>query len=362
MPGPKPARAATAPREPEESGWDRVVEAFYRVPPLIRDLGIAVLIIVVILGGLWGYTGQPFPSQPPLVVVESGSMMHPTEDNPYGKFGTIDPGDLILVKDINGPYDVVTLHGSRATGSAADMPGGGGREGYGLGGDVVIYQQKFCDSTRTTPIIHRAVTWVEVRTGAGGTRSYSYHDADGNWLRDRPTVTLAGMHISQVDAFEHSGWITKGDNPLTNEQADQSRSSNICTHTAIRPEWVIGKARGEIPWIGLLKFIFQGNNVDPRSDWCNVGRAVAPCDTFGMLWVSLAILIAIPVVLDLALRKRREKDEEKFLERRREEDLDEERRPPREETDEAEPGAPRRREEGPPPEQRPRWSDRDDER
>ena len=50
---------------------------------------ISISLVVIILSGLWAITG----SWPPLVVVESNSMIH-SED---GEIGAIDAGDLILV-------------------------------------------------------------------------------------------------------------------------------------------------------------------------------------------------------------------------------------------------------------------------
>ena len=56
----------------------------------IREAFLAIGLVLLILGSLWIATGQ----FPPMVVVESGSMMHDTED---GSLGAIDPGDLVLV-------------------------------------------------------------------------------------------------------------------------------------------------------------------------------------------------------------------------------------------------------------------------
>lgn len=284
------------------TAWDSVSDAWHSIPAIVRDIGIAVLVILILMGGLWVYTSQPI-TQAPLVVVESGSMMH--DDTAWGRLGTIDPGDLILVKDVDAAdkFDVVTLYGARSPTDDAH-PGEGAREGYGLPGDVVIYRQDQCPRRDATPIIHRAVTWVEV-SGTDGNRRYAYHNANGQWLEDQPNVNLPSIHISNNAAFEQSGWITKGDNTVTNVQADQL---GICRDLLIQPDWVIGKARGEIPWVGLLKFMVQGNNVNnPPPDWCTPGRAVAPCDLFQALFLTLFIMVAIPLVWDVINRFRRRK-------------------------------------------------------
>ena len=54
--------------------------------------------IVIIVVALWQHTG----SMPPLVVVESSSMIHEKD----GEIGSIDAGDLILVHD----RDAETCH------------------------------------------------------------------------------------------------------------------------------------------------------------------------------------------------------------------------------------------------------------
>ena len=61
---------------------------------------LAVAMIAFLVLGLWAHTG----TMPPLVVVESSSMIHETN----GEIGSIDAGDLILVMDT--PYDnIVTF-------------------------------------------------------------------------------------------------------------------------------------------------------------------------------------------------------------------------------------------------------------
>ena len=60
----------------------------------MREAVLAIGLVVLILGSMWIATG----TFPPMVVVESGPMMHDLED---GSIGAIDPGDLVLV--INPP-------------------------------------------------------------------------------------------------------------------------------------------------------------------------------------------------------------------------------------------------------------------
>lgn len=58
---------------------------------LIREVLLAGGMIAILIFALYAHTG----SMPPLVVVESSSMIH-SED---GEVGSIDAGDLVLVHD-----------------------------------------------------------------------------------------------------------------------------------------------------------------------------------------------------------------------------------------------------------------------
>ncbi len=269
-----------------------VIATWRSIPPLGRDILVAVLVIVVLLGGLWGFTGQPVGSAP-LVVVESGSMMHP--DASYGRLGNIDPGDLILVRHVDADdarENIVTRYGALA--STDHRPGEGKREGYGHPGDVIIFSQDECSGPGKPPIIHRAITWVEVH----GDGAFSYHDENGVWQEQKDSVELPGLN-RRNDSFETSGWVTRGDNPTTNREADQA---GICRGQLVEPDWLVGKARGEIPWLGLLKFMVAGNTVSHNPDWCTVFNAHAPCDLFTMLWITVGVIIAIPLAWDLSTR------------------------------------------------------------
>ena len=66
---------------------------------LLLEMALAVGMIACLVGAMFIHTG----SMPPLVVVESKSMIH--EEG--GELGSIDAGDLILVHD--QPGDTATL-------------------------------------------------------------------------------------------------------------------------------------------------------------------------------------------------------------------------------------------------------------
>ena len=284
----------------------------------VRDALILVGVFAVLLGGLYAYTG----TWPPAVIVESGSMMHlecgetPSPncdpDVKYGRFGTIDPGDLVLVKDVEGVDEVGTLVE-------------GGKERYGRAGDVIVYYPAN-DRTRT-PIIHRAVAYVEVREDAGerefwvrwnpdapcepwdGVRKsedgrWCVYDSRGVYI---PSVPIAGFGSTLRDPNPYkpvrSGFITKGDNPTTNPQTDQvtqlSRDEQG-NPSPVQIEWVEGKGRAELPWLGLIKLSLSGqpNERNPPAAWVKVGSAYAPKDLWVMLGVSLFLLVGVPLLYD----------------------------------------------------------------
>ncbi len=245
----------------------------------IRDMVLSVAIVGIILAALWAYTGQ-FPDSP-MVVVTSGSMMH--DNSPFGRIGTIDPGDLVLVKKINGKDDVITRGATYAPHT--------NHKTYGDYGDVIIYiPDRNGDGIAdkgTTPIIHRAICWVE--KNPDGTYTVEEYD-----LYNVSSITIQELGIYDYKP-PHSGFITKGDH---NSVADQR--SNGFLSTPVRPEWIIGKARGEIPWFGLIKLMIFGNGAGYTGpDAVRIGKAVAPKDEWICLGISLLIVIGIPTAWDI---------------------------------------------------------------
>src|SRR6056297_3150757 len=71
----------------------------------LRDIVVAVTVVLVILTALWGYTGQWFGA--PMVAIESGSMMH--LDEPFGRIGTIDAGDMVLLDKVDIYDDIIRM-------------------------------------------------------------------------------------------------------------------------------------------------------------------------------------------------------------------------------------------------------------
>ena len=248
----------------------------------IRDAGIALVFVASILLAMYAYTGL----WPPLVVVESESMMH-SEDN-ISYIGVIDTGDLVLVKSVDSVSDIETYMDGYTSGHRT----------YGDYGDVVIYKVNGNDVG--TPIIHRAIVYLEANADGDSFRCEALKDInDGKWSTSNPTDTCdhltSTLRIYEVGFQSEtvtidttrlvvsSGFITKGDH---NDNTDQSLSRN----TPVKLSWVVGKARGEIPWFGLLKLWFTDSL-----------KSEAPENSVRNLWISLAFIVIGPIIADVVV-------------------------------------------------------------
>jgi signal peptidase len=250
----------------------------------LRDAGVALLFVILVLLAMFAYTGL----WPPLVVVESNSMMH-GEDN-ISHIGAIDTGDLVLVKKVDRVSDVETYVDGLSS----------GHKTYGDYGDVVIYKRG--GSNAVTPIIHRAIIYLEINADGQSYRSQSLSmapsdrwwtgDVGDTW--DHLTSTLTITHVGYKDLTvmvdigsmipsHRSGFITKGDH---NSQTDQMYAGG----GPVDLTWVVGKARGEIPWFGLLKLWSTDSLGSP-----------APPNSVTDLWIALALIVITPITIDISM-------------------------------------------------------------
>jgi signal peptidase len=329
------------------------VKAFWRTEnprtAVVRDIAVAGGVVLLLLFAVWGYTGQSFPTEAPLVVVESGSMMHgpyrsgiqsnPTgwSDPVFGRIGTIDPGDLVFVKDVDEASDIEVAFG------------GGRRDGYGAHGDVIIFKPF---GTEGTPIIHRAMLYVEAQPeGCSPGTDCVYRVpaacddgfADHVVSLDSPSSVAAlcsgtsssismvlergGVGLRMTDypcngdcGPFYSSFLTRGDNNDANDQnAHQPgracfQPGSGCNSSPVRLDWILGKARSEVPWFGLIKLALYGNpnyqiHTDPtHSTHWNIFRAKAPWDLWMSLFLTLGVVVATPVAIDI-VRARLQKDD-----------------------------------------------------
>ncbi len=257
----------------------------------VRDAVIAMAFVASVLLVMYAYTGL----WPPLVVVESNSMMHSEDNTSY--IGVIDTGDMVLVKDVDTPDDIVTYMEGFVDGHRT----------YGDYGDVIIYKKM--GSEISTPIIHRAIVNLEANED-GSYRCEALRDAPedkwnvtgGSDSWDHLTSTLIIYNVgyrntsvnidiaSILSEFRRAnsdptdGFITRGDH---NTGVDQSYRS---TYVPVDIDWVVGKARGEIPWFGLLKL------------WVTDSLgSEAPENSVRSLWVSIAVIVVVPIAIDVVL-------------------------------------------------------------
>ena len=254
-----------------------------------RDLLVAVIIVVVFLAAIYAYAGV----WPPLVVVESSSMQH-SDSESY--LGVIDTGDMVFQQAAPTRASVVTYLEGRATGYAT----------YGDYGDVIIFRR----AGDPTPVIHRAIMYITIF--ANGTANVpdllgiSGWDAWGDAGRTTSpyflhNVTIQRMGFNQDLAIDfnfiglspalrgRSGYITMGDH----------NAPGYDTSWLPRQEDVIGRARGEIPWFGLLKLTLQPTDSCCGAGW---GDTRAPKNSWDGLLVSLIFLLALPFILEYAMR------------------------------------------------------------
>ncbi len=268
-----------------------------------KSMLIAPIIFVIILLSLFLYSGI----WPPLVVIESKSMQH-SEDTSY--IGTIDTGDLVIVKQVTDSGQVVTYLEGMATGHRT----------YGEYGDVIIYFK----SGLSKPIIHRAICYLEYNQTGGGFDIPALADIPSSqwdvvggpdvWWNQKGTIEIYDVGYADVtikldlsimlDYFEsrgiapHSGFITMGDNnwsPSSTGPVGNYDQLSI-VREPIKEEWVIGLARGEIPWFGLLKLYITGT-----------APSYVPNNSETYLILSIVAIIGVPIALDVSnhlLKKR----------------------------------------------------------
>jgi signal peptidase I len=294
---------------------DRLLHSDERRYVVAREVATGLLVVLLVLSVLWGFTGQPI-GRSPIVVVESGSMMHCSNGYiPYGRdcdstlarLGTIDPGDLILVKDVDEQDDIGTLAGE-------------GRSHYGRSGDVIVFRPDGLESR--TPVIHRALFFIQVN----GDDTFTIEELGLSHVRDLddPRIQELGLGAGYAQTLRdgrldvycgpagpgRSGFISRGDN---NPAADQGAHTGIA-NCPVQIEWILGEARGEIPWLGLVKLYatdlpkgcpkFPFSN-QPAISVCNYHNAGT--DTKVFLFLTIALLVLGPYGYERIKKMRQEK-------------------------------------------------------
>ena len=280
--------------EEKGKGWKKEALAFLA----------ALIVLLAIFAGLYLYSGV----WPPMVVVESGSMAHSSEKS---YIGVIDTGDLVIVRDQSSVMTYVEGYDDHY-------------RKFGDYGDVVVYLRYGQEDS--TPVIHRAIVELvynaststfDVPSLSDYPQSLWSHNGiqDGQWWGLGGVLELYDVgyrsQFIRVDlgallVFEHGGFITKGDH---NDLIDQNPQVPICREP-IERDWVIGLAKVEIPWFGLLK-LWVGGQYTPY------GPGV-PANSWTNLFVCIALIIIIPISVDLLEIYFRRKGKDPFAPLRKE--------------------------------------------
>lgn len=285
---------------------------------LARDAGVVLASIAVVMVVLFLALG----TWPPMVVIESGSMMHGRDSS----IGVIDTGDLTLVKAIGDRTDVVTWAQGNPdlrftwVRDGVAMPEqtitiGSGHQTYGLYGDVIIYRK---NNQPTTPVIHRAMLWMEGSSDPGCPGMADLPDLKLTCVESiefiDATIIGSNFKVNLLQILQKGtpfgGFITKGDNnnrfsPHGTMPAALSDQESLTVPTPsgsepvhqVAPGWVVGKAVGELPSFGLLRLLVTKQ----------VSLETAPPSSVRFLALTLIVLVGVPLALDLysGMRARR---------------------------------------------------------
>ncbi len=296
---------------------------------------VALAIVVVLIAGMYAYT----QNWPPIYVIESDSMQH----GPNDVLGVINTGDLVLAQKVSFGSIVDYVEGLRS-----------GFSTYGEYGDVLLCQP---NGGSGTPVIHRAIVYLDYNANGSynipelaglpcGSASNAVYSTPGTTSPEGPdcgTTDLTGtlnlyrigwnpvnvsLSLASPGLGQHSGFLTMGDNNF-----EQPCSGATCIgfpdqtqgiSTLVEPGWIIGVARGMIPWFGALKLALEGNAGEvPSQSWQFLGLTIA-----GIILLAFGIHYALRAEgIEDPRRKAEEEDEAR--EREEEEDDEDDDRPRR---------------------------------
>lgn len=258
----------------------------------LRFLILVVVVLVVVLGSLYAILRV----WPPLVVIITGSMQH-SDNTSY--LGVIDTGDIVFVQGALLAQDLVTYVEGRAQGHRT-------YEDYG---DVILYQRP-----GDLPIIHRPLfrlLWNDTAQGLDIPSLLALQRGQ-DWDLNRSTTPL-GLRAGAVVILHNVTFknlsISFPIGQFINQAvAPRCTTTNPCYVTMgdnaaptydgalIRHSWVVGRARGELPWLGLLNLVLGGTYL--------IGDSRVPANSWTSLGVVFLVLIGALVGWEVVRWKR----------------------------------------------------------
>ena len=272
-----------------------------QIPETAKDIGIAIGSVLLVFLLTFAYSGI----WPPMVVIESGSMEHgnnPLYEEPgFTHIGTIDTGDLVIVKEAKKSDIVTYLQGKKTD-----------YKKYGDYGDVIVYYKngiKEFEGNPVTPVIHRAMAWVDVLEepqdmDGDNITDYYYIPEIDTYYGSQIELSEIGLDRAYLKNLKNSGYITKGDstgNPHPDQLTHYDIRGNKPEYRVqpVDPDWVVGVARGELPWFGLIKlFVTQPENYENAPSGCK-----------SMLWISIIVILVGPYTIGKMLEVRAQRAE-----------------------------------------------------
>lgn len=251
----------------------------------------------LLFAGLAAYAGM----WPPVLVVESGSMQH---SDTTSEIGLLDTGDLAIIQAVHNSADIVTYLTGRATGVTS----------FGDYGDVIAFADP--EPNESAVLVHRAFAFV-TRNASGGydvpelariPRSEWWGtDADGanatspHRLRSFTLMKMGWRGDLTVDwnlaalgaNYSNNGFLTFGDHNLY-------RTTKRTDPWILPAAYVLARARGEIPWLGLLRLTLSRSPEGCCAGWGSTDPEIgAPGNSWFALHMLLVAAFVSPVALGL---------------------------------------------------------------
>ncbi len=282
-------------------------------------IGVVLILLIGGYAGIKAYSGV----SPPFTVINSGSMMHSSDS----RIGIIDTGDMIVVKD----PDTVTIH-TYVDGEKS------GYKKFGEYGDVIVYKKP------NQNIIHRAMLYLELKDGSESKvvwhipslKDYDHWAmSEGSifepdeelkaacwnnetceltitsannecffWLTEvgygnvNISINLYDLGKNQPEGY--SGYLTKGDNASTNTRFDQT--SGIYDKKLVQYDIIKSVAMVEIPWIGCIKLMVNGNDSNIPSN--------SITDLILSVLALIALIAAISLLSNIISKRIRERSKD----------------------------------------------------